>query len=107
MTALQPLVTHKNATGMPTIAVSISQMTNYFRGLDDPEKIKRGIQYAHEHLGTQYVMLVGDAHWFPVRFIFLKNFSQSYPHHPNEPNLPVDGVYAPAIYITQICITIR
>lgn len=96
MAALEPLVAHKNVTGMPTIAVTIGQMTTYFRGIDDPEKIKRGIQYAHEHLGTQYVMLVGDPHWFPVRFIFFKNFSRSYPHHPNEPNLPVDGVYAPS-----------
>ena len=62
------------------------------------KKIKRGIQYAHKHLGTQYVMLVRDPHWFPVRFIFLKNFSAEAipPNHRNEPNLPVDGVYAPS-----------
>jgi len=96
MAALEPLVTHKNSTGMPTIAVSIAQLTSRFAGADDPEKIKRGIQYAHEHLGVRYVMLVGDPHWFPVRFIFFKNFSRSYPNHPNEPNLPVDGVYAPS-----------
>jgi hypothetical protein len=96
MAALEPLVTHKNAIGMATLAVTIRQLTTHFPGVDDPEKIKRGIQYAHEHLGTQYVMLVGDPHWFPVRFIFFKNFSRSYPNHPNEPNLPVDGVYAPS-----------
>jgi Peptidase family C25 len=96
MTALEPLVAHKNSTGVPTLAVSIGQLTSHFPGVDDPEKIKRGIQYAHEQLGTQYVMLVGDPHWFPVRFIFFKNFSRSYPNHPNEPSLPVDGVYAPS-----------
>jgi len=96
MAALEPLVAHKNSTGMPTLAVSIAQLTSRFAGADDPEKIKRGIQYATEHLGTQYVMLVGDPHWFPVRFIFFKNFSRSYPNHPNERNLPVDGVYAPS-----------
>jgi hypothetical protein len=95
MAALEPLVAHKNSTGMPTIAVSIAQLTSRFPGTDDPEKIKRGIQFAVEHLGTRYVMLVGDAHWFPVRFTFFKNFSRSYPHHPGERNLPVDGVYAP------------
>ncbi len=94
--ALEPLVAHKNSTGMPTLAVSIARLTSYFPGADDPEKIKRGIQYAHEHLDTQYVMLVGDAHWFPVRFVFFKKFSRSYPNHPGEPNLPVDGVYAPS-----------
>ena len=96
MPAILPLVAHKNATGMPTLAVSITDLTSLFPGSDDPEKIKRGIQYAHEHLDTQYVMLVGDAHWFPVRFVFFKNFSRNYPNHPNEPNLPVDGVYAPS-----------
>jgi hypothetical protein len=96
MAALEPLVAHKNATGMPAIAVSIPQLTAHFPGADDPEKIKRGIQYAHEHWDTQYVMLAGDPHWFPVRFIFFKNFSRAYPGHPNGPKLPVDGVYAPS-----------
>src|ERR1700728_2505841 len=95
MAALQPLVDHKNSTGMPTVAVSIAQLTSRFPGVDDPEKIKRGIQYAHEHLGTQYVMLVGDAHWLPVRFTFFKNFSRGYPNHPDGPTIPVDGVYFP------------
>jgi peptidase C25-like protein len=96
MSALAPLVAHKNATAMPTLAVSIAQLTAKFPGVDDPEKIKRGIQFAHEHLATQYVMLVGDPHWFPVRFVFFRNFSRTYPNHQNEPNLPVDGVYAPS-----------
>jgi len=94
--ALEPLVAHKNTTGMPTLAVSIAQLTSRFAGVDDAEKIKRGIQYAHEHLGVQYVMLVGDPHWFPVRFIFFRYFSRPYPNHPNERNLPVEGTYAPS-----------
>ena len=106
MAALAPLVDHKNATGMPTLAVSIGQLTARFPGADDPEKIKRGIQFAHEHLATRYVMLVGDAHWFPVRFIFFKNFSRSYPNHPNERNLPIDGLYARATSIMPTSIII-
>jgi hypothetical protein len=96
MAALQPLVDHKNSTGMPTLAVSIAQLRSRFPGADDPEKIKRGIQYAHERFGTQYVMLVGDAHWLPVRFIFFKNFSKGYPKQPDGPWLPIDGLYAPS-----------
>jgi hypothetical protein len=96
MAALEPLVAHKNSTGMPTVAVSIAQLTSRFPGVDDPEKIKRGIQYAHEHLGAQYVMLVGDAHWFPVRFVFFKHFSKGYPNQPDGPWLPIDGLYAPS-----------
>ena len=96
MPALEPLVAHKNSTGIPTLAVSIAQLASHFAGADDPEKIKRGIQFAHEHLSTKYVMLVGNPHWFPVRFVFFKNFSRAYPNHPNEAQLPVDGVYAPS-----------
>jgi hypothetical protein len=94
--ALQPLVQHKNSTGMPTIAVSIAQLTSFFQGTDDPDKIKRGIQYGYEHLATQYVMLVGDAHWFPTRYMYMRKLSRFYPNHPHLPSLPVDGVYIPS-----------
>jgi hypothetical protein len=69
--ALQPLVQHKTLTNMPAVAVPLSRITAYFTGVDDPEKIKRAIQYASENLSTRYVMLVGDAANFPVRFWFL------------------------------------
>ena len=68
MDALEPLVTHKNQTGMPAIAISIEKIAAFFPGPDEPEKIKRAIQYAFEHLSTVYVMLVGDASKFPVRY---------------------------------------
>jgi hypothetical protein len=71
MQALQPLVAHKKATGMPAMTVSISSLTGFFPGVDDPEAIKSGIAYAHKNLATRYVMLVGDAHQFPVRFYFM------------------------------------
>ena len=71
MQALQPLVEHKNRTYMPAIAVSISSLKPFFAGADDPEVIKNAIRYAHENLGTQYVMLVGDATFFPVRYMFI------------------------------------
>jgi len=96
MAPLAPLVAHKNTTGMPTLAASIGQLTSHFPGADEPEKIKRGIEYAHAHFGVIFVMLVGDAHWFPVRFIFFKNFSRDYPNHPHQGTLPVDGVYVPS-----------
>src|SRR5208282_3897953 len=77
--ALQPLVQHKNSTGMPTIAVSIAQLTSFFHGTDDPDKVKRGVQYGYEHLATRYVMLVGDAHWFPTRYMYMRKLSRFYP----------------------------
>ena len=82
--ALQPLVDHKNSTGMPTVVVSLSSLTRFFTGNDDPEKIKRAIQYAHENLATQYVMLAGDASWVPARFESWHGLTGGY---------PVDGDY--------------
>jgi hypothetical protein len=81
MEALQPLVRHKNATNMPAMAVPLSLIRSSFKGVDEPEKIKRAIQYAHEHLSTGYVMLVGDAANFPVRFWF--SHEGGLPNYPN------------------------
>ena len=92
MAALQPLVTEKNGTNLPTIAVSISSLVPLFRGIDDPETIKNAIQYAHENLSTQYVMLVGDAHCVPVRYYFMHDLSTQYPGNPSV-TIPMDGSY--------------
>jgi len=91
--ALEPLVQHKNSTGMPTVAISISSIAAYFPGADDPERIKRAIQYAHEHLETQYVMLVGDAHSFPVRYEFFWGLT-SYDAQADGDYIPSDLYYA-------------
>jgi hypothetical protein len=69
---VQPLIAHKNQTGIPAIAASIESITSFFPGADEPEQIKQAIRYAKENLSTQYVMLVGDAANFPVRFWFLR-----------------------------------
>ena len=96
MAAVQPLVQHKNQSGMTAIAASISSLMPFFRGADDPEMIKRAIQYAHENLATKYVMLVGDASLFPVRFRHTHRLSQPYPDsaawnaaHPALQNPPI------------------
>lgn len=78
MTALKPLVDHKNATGVSTIAVSISSLSPFFQGVDDQETIKNAIRYAHEVLATTYVMLAGDASQVPVRYQFMHNLSTNY-----------------------------
>lgn len=68
--ALQPLVDWKNATSMPAAMVSIESLRGACDGIDDPERIKRGIWQAHVNLGVKYVLLVGDASMFPVRYRF-------------------------------------
>ncbi len=94
MPALQPLVDFKNASGMSAVAVSISSLAPLFAGVDDPETIKNAIRYAHERLHTSYVMLVGDAHWFPVRFRFMHGLTVNYPG--SNVAVPADGDYIPA-----------
>ena len=56
---LSSLVDHKNETGMSALAVSLTGLRSSFWGRDDPEIIKRGIQYGYEHLGTNAVRCSG------------------------------------------------
>lgn len=93
MPALEPLVAHKNKTGMPTNAIAISKLKPYFEGRDDPAIIKRAIRYAYENLSTKYVMLAGDAHSVPVRYMFMHLLSHSY--ELGGPIVPTNGAYIP------------
>jgi Peptidase family C25 len=68
--ALQPLVEWKNSTSMPTAMVTVEALRDACDGVDDPERVKRGIWQAYVSLGIRYVLLVGDASMFPVRFRF-------------------------------------
>ena len=65
---LLPLVEWKNGTDMPTILVSWQTFDTSYSGVDTPERIKRGIADYEQRYGIKYVMLVGDAHNFPVRY---------------------------------------
>jgi hypothetical protein len=91
VSALQPLVKHKNGSGMTTVIASISGIAAFFPGVDHPESIKMAIQYAHESLSTRYVMLVGDAHMFPVRYTFFHCLSVEYSDV--KVPIPTDGDY--------------
>jgi Peptidase family C25 len=68
--ALQPLVDWKNNTSMPTTMVTVEALRDACDGIDDPERVKRGIWQAYVDLGIAYVLLVGDASMFPVRYRF-------------------------------------
>jgi len=85
--ALQPLILHKNDTGMPALLMTIGRVNQYFSGRDDPERIKRCIADAHEKLGVQYVMLVGDASLLPVRYRYVNSIYET------RPDLWWDGSY--------------
>jgi len=64
--ALEPLKKHKEEMGLPTKIVTWQELVEQFDGVDNPEKIKRGIASYINSL--KYVMLVGDVDKFPVRY---------------------------------------
>lgn len=66
--ALEPLVDHKNVTGIATTVLSLGDASRLYEGQDLPEKIKRAIAYYERHHFVRYVMLVGDSDIFPVRY---------------------------------------
>jgi len=67
---LQILKLHKDQTGIRTKVVSWQQVDADYagRGVDVQERIKRYIADCEGQYGIQYVMLVGDADCFPVRY---------------------------------------
>jgi Peptidase family C25/Ricin-type beta-trefoil lectin domain len=74
--AAEPLVAHKNATGMPAALVTVDELTKQFLGcyVDCPpgtdlaSVVKRGIDYFYRYRGTKYVFLAGDSTHVPVRY---------------------------------------
>jgi hypothetical protein len=93
MQTVEPLVGHKNAHGVDTLAVSLDEIyqSTYFpvQGRDCAEEIKYFIKEAVEEWGIRYVMLVGGRHsglfqekwWLPVRYVQLddkSSWEQSY-----------------------------
>ncbi|HUS35768.1 MAG TPA: C25 family cysteine peptidase [Verrucomicrobiae bacterium] len=85
--ALQPLLAHKSRTGMPARLITLEFVRAASLGKDDPEKVKRAIADAHEKLGVQYVMLVGDASQMPVRFRHVRQLPA---------DASIDGSYNPS-----------
>ncbi len=68
--ALQPLKEYKDHTGMPSYVQSWQSLDKSYHaaGHDQPERIKLAIADYARYAGTRYVMLVGDAGHFPVRY---------------------------------------
>jgi hypothetical protein len=68
--ALAPLKQHKDATGVTTHIQSWQSVAQAFanQGRDDPERLKRALALYKKLYGLRYVMLVGDADTFPVRY---------------------------------------
>jgi hypothetical protein len=56
---LQPLLLHKNSSGIRPILKTTESIYSEFSGRDQPEKIKYFIKYAIENWNISYVLLVG------------------------------------------------
>ena len=59
VSALQPLVDHKNNNGVSTIVDTVQNIYSQYSGRDDPEDIKLRILDAKEDYGIKYVLLAG------------------------------------------------
>ncbi len=60
---------YKADTAMPAKVVTIEDAESQMPGVDAPDKIKRMIEREHRLNRTKYVLLVGDADRFPVRYV--------------------------------------
>lgn len=63
---LQPLVDHKNSSGVKTKLVTLEEIPN--NGRDVSEDVKYFIKSSIEEWGIRYVLLVGGADNFPIRY---------------------------------------
>ncbi len=70
LNALEPLKSHKDYTALPTYVMSWQSITKAYGvwGRDDPERIKKAIAHHDQYAQTEFVILVGDADRFPMRY---------------------------------------
>lgn len=84
---LQPLIDFKNGKGLPTVFKSVESILSEYTGYDQPEQVKKFIQYAYDTWNITYVLLVGGLKnhlyakdkdtssagyktwWVPVRYV--------------------------------------
>jgi hypothetical protein len=76
---LQPLKIHKEKTGLPAYVQSWQSVARsfYSQGHDVAERIKRAIAAYDLYDGVRYVMLVGDAAHFPVRYAITEHDNEN------------------------------
>lgn len=68
--ALEPLKAHKDYTGIETSIDTLERIETDYDGVDIAEKVKKRIESFHffNMKGKRFIMLVGDADTFPVRY---------------------------------------
>lgn len=76
---LQPLIDHKNGLGISTFLKTTEEIYSEYSGVDGAEQIKYCIKDMIETHGIQYVMLVGNGSYVPIRYSHLVILSESFP----------------------------
>ncbi len=84
---IQRLVEHKNAVGIRTFSKTTEEIYNEYNGRDEPEIIKYFIKDSVETYGIQYVLLVGDIKYLPIRISYIRG-------SPFWKRIPTDLYYA-------------
>lgn len=110
---IQRLVDHKNDMGVPAVLKTTEEIYENYTGRDEPEQIKKFIQYALETWDVKYVLLFGGlksniiakqkddinhgakAWYFPIRYSnFQWDGDESYNFTSDEPGFITDLYYA-------------
>lgn len=69
---LIPLQQFKDATGRPSVIVTLEYIYTHYTGVDEAEEIKKCIADYETNHNIQYVLLVGDVDKLPMRYFYLK-----------------------------------
>ncbi|MGB4082912.1 MAG: C25 family cysteine peptidase, partial [Candidatus Fermentibacter daniensis] len=64
---LQPLVDHRNSTGLEAAYVTLDSIYANYTGYDTQEQIRNYLKHAYENQGLIYALIVGD--WGPTQRI--------------------------------------
>ncbi len=91
---LSGFVVHKNLTGLKTVLVTLEEAAANAHGSDDAEKLKYFIsEHVRDH-GTRFVLGVGDADKFPVRYADVWDNYDDYSNVTDGHVVPSDLYYA-------------
>jgi hypothetical protein len=77
---LNKLKNHKESVGIKTKIASLSQVYDqmFWKGRDNPEKIKYFIKQAYDIWNISYVLLIGDFRDFPIRYVNNQDILQGF-----------------------------
>jgi hypothetical protein len=72
---LEPLKLFKDATGRPSVIVTLEDIYLNYSGADKAEQIKRCIADYEANHSAEYVLLAGDVDLLPMRYFYLKRLN--------------------------------